>query len=288
VGFTVLIESYSGSRDNKVLVMSGRLSHRTAFRRMVETANFTMDTVARGGLRPGARGRRGVLSVRLLHARVRSLCHAKNYDVGRYDEPVNQEAMAGTLMLFSTGIMATLEKFGVRLPDEDKQAYHELWRYAGLLMGVAPELLPETWQEEQALFDRVKAHQYSPDEDTRLLYEHAMQGLAKGAAELPRHVAWLGGALLAHEPFMRQFTSRAVDPILARFLGEPTSLGYKALFGTSRVVIRALSEIESRSKLLRRINERAQTAFLQRLVAEFTRKPVRYENPGFKAARSAA
>src|SRR5262249_21369909 len=70
VGLTVLVESYAGARDNKVLMMSGRLTDKGAFRRLVETATFMIDCVDDESLRPGGQGHTAALSVRLLHAKV--------------------------------------------------------------------------------------------------------------------------------------------------------------------------------------------------------------------------
>lgn len=56
---------------------------------------------------------RALLAVRLLHAQVRAHCRRAGYAVDRFDEPVNQEAMVGTLMLFSLGVIKALGKLGV-------------------------------------------------------------------------------------------------------------------------------------------------------------------------------
>ena len=108
VGVNVLVESYSGGKDNAVLMMSGRLGDKRAMRRLAETSKFVLDVVT--DLAPGGTGHESILAVRLLHARVRQLCRLRGYDVEARDEPINQEAMAGTLMLFSCGIVRALER----------------------------------------------------------------------------------------------------------------------------------------------------------------------------------
>ncbi len=283
VGFTVLIDSYAGSKDNKVLVMSGRLGDRTAFRRLVETARFTLECAERDGLRPGRPGHTAALSVRLLHAQVRRLCRRFGYDTARYDEPINQEAMCGTLMLFSSGVIFALERIGARVSDAEKESYHRLWRYAGWLMGIDLELLPETFAEECALYDRVKEHQYHPDEDTRRLFGHAVRGVARGARAVPRWITALGGGLLESERFLEQLTLRCVDPKLSACLELERSAAWHLAFEGGAVVLGAASRVGRKSKLLRSVARASQGALLRRIVDELTADRIRFEDPGFRS-----
>lgn len=144
LGFPVLVDSYAGARDNKVLVMSGRLAGQGAFARLVETARFTSAVCTPGALALGREGHSSALSVRLLHAWVRKLCRRARYDVARFDEPINQEAMCGTLMLFGHGVLTCLRRMGVDVSDAEADGWHALWRHVGWLLGIDADLLPET------------------------------------------------------------------------------------------------------------------------------------------------
>lgn len=287
VGFTVLVDSYAGAKDNKVLVASGRLRDAGAFRRLVETASFTLTCVEEDALRPRGPGHRAALSVRLLHAKVRRHCRAVGHDVARYDEPINQEAMCGTLMLFSCGVIIALERLGVHVTDEEKESYHALWRAAGWLLGIDEELLPETWAGELALYDRLKAHQYWPDDDTRLLFEQAVRGVSRGTAALPWWIQLLGGRVMQSETFLRAFTARCVDPRLAAHLDIRVAGAHRAAFSLAAVAFGAASRFEGRRPLLHAAMTRANAALVRRVVAEMIAdRPVRFEDPGF--ARGAA
>jgi len=244
VGFTVLVDSYAGRNDNKVLMLSGRLRGGSAFRRLVETAAFVREVVAEGALRPGGSGHRAVLSVRLLHARVRVCCRAAGYEVDRYDEPINQEALCGTLMLFSSGVILALEKLGVRVTEQERESYHRLWRAAGWLMGVDEALLPETYAGELELYERMKAHQYWPDADTRVLFEAAVEGIAGGARGLPLRLQVLGAGLLRSKGFMREFTRYCVDPRLGEFLVERGDVRMRAVLEAVRAVAAVVSRVQ--------------------------------------------
>lgn len=286
VGFTVLVESYAGGRDNKVLMMSGRLGSGDAFRRLVETADFTAKVVSPAGFAPGTPGYRALLSVRLLHARVRQHCRRAGYDVQRYDEPVNQEAMAGTLMLFSTGVVRALEKLGVYIGDEERESYHRLWRHAGYLLGVDEALLPATYGEEVALFERIKAHQYCPDEDTRTLFESAVQGVAEGARHLPLSLQVLGAGLMQSEWFLRGLTAACVDPGLAEFLVGPRPLEQRAMLAALRRALGASTRLQ-RLPVVHRASHAVKARLFHGIVQSLQEgDPARFDNPGFTRAAS--
>ena len=281
VGFTVLVETYAGSRDNKVLMMSGRIGGQASFRRLVETARFVDQVVARGGLLPDGLGTKALLSVRLLHARVRTHCRRAGYDVERYDQPINQEAMGGTLMFFSSGVIKALEMLGVVIHPEEKESYHRLWRTAGFLMGVDEALLPETYEDELALYERVKAHAFFPDDDTRTLFESSVSGVVRGAAGLPLHLQVAGAGLLRSEAFLRGFTRTCVDPRLGTFLvGPPSAAGMRAV-ELARRAFRARSRVH-RLGGAGALLARAERALFPRVVSALLQgEEVRYENPGF-------
>lgn len=284
VGFTVLVDSYAGSNDNKVLMMSGRLQGDSAFRRLAETAAFVADVVAEDALRPGGRGHRAILEVRLLHAKVRVCCRRAGYDVARYDEPINQEAMCGTLMLFSSGVILALEKLGVHVSTAEKESYHRLWRVAGWLLGVDEALLPETYDGERALYERIKAHQYWPDEDTRRLFEAAVVGIARGARGLPLPLQLLGGGLLRSERFLREFTRYCVDPRLGRYLVEDGELPLRVLLETLRGVTAVVSRVQ-RVPGIDAATHHLQAKVFRSVVAALLRgQRATFDDPGFHRA----
>jgi hypothetical protein len=72
LGLCSLVHGYAAPAGNKPLAFSGRLKER-ADRRLAETGRFVTDVTEPGGVRPGARGWRSVLRVRLMHAQVRRL-----------------------------------------------------------------------------------------------------------------------------------------------------------------------------------------------------------------------
>lgn len=281
VGFTVLVDSYGGGRDNKVLMMSGRLSGDRAFRRLVETAAFVADVIAADALTPGGRGHRAILSVRLLHARVRTACRRHGYAVERYDEPVNQEAMCGTLMLFSCGVIMALERLGATITDDEKQSYHALWRAAGWLLGVDERLLPETYVEERALYERLKAHSYWPDDDSRVLFDAAVDGVAEGAKNLPARLQLAGGGLLRSRRFLRTFTWYCVDPRLSEVLVDAPYRPAIAAIDTMRTMTRILSRLFALPGVRTATHGMWGRVFAGIVAALLAGRPPTFDDPGF-------
>ena len=99
-------------------------------------------------LRPGGKGWKAALRVRVLHAKIRrSLLQSRkltsdgqttpSWDVGEYGVPINQEDMAATLLAFSVNVLLGIEAIAGRpLPETEQRDYLALWRYLGWLLGV--------------------------------------------------------------------------------------------------------------------------------------------------------
>jgi mpaB/rubber oxygenase-like protein len=131
-------------------------------RRILETAQMVVDVMAPdqgpgkpAGLAPGGRGIRTAQKVRLMHAAVRNLI-AQN---GQWDpalgEPINQEDMAATMLAFSVITLRALPKLGYTPSPRETQAYYHSWRVVGHIMGIQGELLPESYEEGERLFDKI-------------------------------------------------------------------------------------------------------------------------------------
>lgn len=285
LGFPVLVDSYAGAKDNKVLVLSGRLAGQGTFARLVETARFQLSVCTPGMLTPQREAWASALRVRLLHAWVRALCRRAGYDVERYDEPINQEAMCGTLMLFGHGTLECLRRMGVVITDREAESWHALWRAAGVLLGVDEALLPETYAGEVELYERIKAHQFVPDEDTRSLFTTAVRDVARGAREaMPWWFTALGGWTLQSEVFLEQLVVRCNDPKLTAFLGLAPRAEHRAMFAAVAASQRAFGAVVHKSARADRASRALMGMLARRLpvVLAGTREPPAYDDPGFK------
>ncbi len=169
LGLKSLVLGYTSPAGNKPLVFSGRLEEHAA-RRLNETARFVQATIAPGGMLPRAAGWQITLKVRLIHAHVRSMIlRSGRWDSEAWGAPINQHDQAGTSLLFSLAVLQGLRQLGLRIEPADAEAYMQLWRWSGSVMGIEPELLPATEAEGLRLAELIAATQGLPDDDSRRL-----------------------------------------------------------------------------------------------------------------------
>lgn len=150
---------YAAAKGVQVLHLTARLET-DPHRRIVETGQMIVDVMAPGGLAIGGRGLRSAQKVRLMHAAVRYLIHHSDRWDPAWNQPINQEDMAGTLLSFSTTVLRSLERMGCELSDADRQAYYHAWRVVGYVMGIDERLLPETWEDGVRLEKLIQQRQY--------------------------------------------------------------------------------------------------------------------------------
>lgn len=172
-----LVEGYALSKAAHVLVATGRL-HQDVTRRIYETAQMSHNMHVKDGLRPGGTGHRIILEVRLLHSMVRKYLKQRDWDVNKYDEPVNQEDMAFTIIEFDYLSIRGMERMGASLSESDRKAMHHFWRYAAYLHGVDERLLTDSPEEEYYQYQRIRERQYNPNEESRLLAQTVLESLA--------------------------------------------------------------------------------------------------------------
>ncbi|MBE8411104.1 DUF2236 domain-containing protein, partial [Leptospira borgpetersenii serovar Ballum] len=89
--------------------------------------------------------------VRLMHASIRHFIFESNQWKEEWGKPINQQDMAGTLQSFSSLILEGLAFSGITLDEEEKDSYIHLWKVTGHILGVLPELSPDTYEDAYAL-----------------------------------------------------------------------------------------------------------------------------------------
>ncbi len=182
LGAKSLVYGYASPGGNKPLIMSGRLREQAA-RRLNETARFVQAVCRPGGMRPFADGYQITLKVRLIHAQVRHmLLKSGRWNAAEWGAPINQHDMAATTLLFSLVVLEGMRQFGMRINPRDGDDYMQLWRYAGHLIGVDPEIQPTSEAEGHRLAEIISATQGPPDDDSRALVRALMESSATGAA----------------------------------------------------------------------------------------------------------
>jgi hypothetical protein len=107
-------------------------------RRLFETTQMVLD--AMNDMTPSTGiGFRSVIRVRMLHSQVRlRLLRSPKYDTEGYGIPINQEDLLATLGSFCVACIWSMERMGIYLCQEDKEAYITAWRHIGYYMGIQP------------------------------------------------------------------------------------------------------------------------------------------------------
>jgi hypothetical protein len=232
LGLYSLPMGYASPGGNKPLVFSGRLKE-NATCRLNETARFVQAVCRPDGMRPRSDGYQITLRVRLMHAQVRRmLLKSGRWDATAWGQPVNQHDMAATTLLFSLVLVLGLRKLGVRITTHDAEAYMQLWRYVGHLIGVDSELLPAGEAEALRFADLVAATMDAPDADSRALTSALVQSpleVAKNEGErknLQKRVEFskalcreLVGDDLADKLGVERTGWRLTVPLLKRLVG---------------------------------------------------------------------
>lgn len=173
LAFKSLMYGYASPGGNKPLVFSGRLKEQAA-RRLNETSRYVQAVCTPGGLVRGAPGYVITLKVRLMHAKVRRLLlKSPRWNAEEWGLPINQHDMAATAMLFSLVFIDGIRILGVHPSPREVEDVLHLWRYAGWLMGVHPELAWSTEREGRRFMELVRETQGPPDDDSRGL-AHAL------------------------------------------------------------------------------------------------------------------
>ena len=172
---------YAGAKDAVVLERTAQLvSHPR--RRFLETGQFVLDVMTKGGLHDDGVGAADIRHVRLMHAAVRHMLqheadvhdHLDGWDPA-FGVPLNQEALLATQFTFSVVGLRSLQRFGVNVSDREKEAYIHLWSVIGHMMGVRDDLLPLDFADSSTVWDRITAKEYSRSPGGTLLTKSAIE-----------------------------------------------------------------------------------------------------------------
>jgi hypothetical protein len=189
-----LPQTYACGKGAQVVYETGRLTekdHLQRFtRRLMETSQFVVNVMTPGGIEREGPGMITAQKVRLMHAAIRYYLHQQGWPTEKYDEPINQEDKAGTLMAFSALVLQGMELLHIELTMEEKEAYIHTWRVIGHLMGVHPQLIPEDYADAmalgQAIFDDQIGYSDEGVELTKACVDFLKGMLPLHLAEVPK------------------------------------------------------------------------------------------------------
>ena len=224
-----LVEGYSYNKPAQVLVATGRLQ-KDVSRRIYETGQLLHNMVGDGGIRPGSAGHRTLMEVRLVHSAVRQfLWHSGKWEAEKYDQPINQEDMAGTVLEFDFMVARGIERLGVNVTDAEKRLMHYYWRYAGYVLGVDEHLLTASVEEQTVLAMQLMSHLYQPTWDG----ERLAKALLRDMAHKP--------PFLLSEGMLLAFSEFLLGPVVAGDLNIRARLPHRLAVQAIRQAIRTAS-----------------------------------------------
>ncbi len=174
LSYKSLPECYACAKGAEVLYKTARLNEDhgsldTFSRRIAETAQFVMFVMLPGGLSENGRGVRSAQKVRLIHAIIRYYLWKENWDVDNYDQPVNHEDQAGTLMSFSALILEGLKEIGIEFTPAEKEAYIHCWRVVGHLVGLEDDIIPKNAEDALKQGYAILDHQIAESDHSKIL-----------------------------------------------------------------------------------------------------------------------
>lgn len=252
-----LVECYAARKGVKVLTYSYRLGQ-NAYRRVAESAQFVILVMTPGGLYDGGQGIRAIQKVRLMHSAIRYLIR----QTGRWPEnelgvPICQEDMAGTLMSFSFIVIRNLHKLGVKVSPAEAEDFLYFWRVVGELMGIRPDVLPQTMNEARNLTHAIARRHHGP----------SPEGIQMTRALLDMHADLIPGSLF--DGIIPALVRRLVGDQIADWLEVPHSrwssfIHHKAVIGS------LLDGAQRRSALVRNAVNAVGMAFLTRQAIALT------------------
>lgn len=174
LSYKSLPECYACAKGAEVLYHTARLNEQHGSldaysRRIAETAQFVFYAMQPGGLSNEGSGLRAAQKVRLIHAIIRYYLKQKNWDTTTYNEPINQQDMAGTLMSFSALVLEGMEQLGIVLEPVEQEAYVHCWRVIGHVVGLQPDMIPENSADALKLGHAILDHQIAESEHSKSL-----------------------------------------------------------------------------------------------------------------------
>ena len=127
------------------MALTGTLSHKTAGRRVKETATFFAISVMPGAMERKGAGFKAAAMVRLMHSMVRfNVLSRGRWDYGVYGIPIPQVDQMPAGLIGDFLLSAKLVKEGRSTFTADERAQIELSRYRCFLLGLPEDLLADT------------------------------------------------------------------------------------------------------------------------------------------------
>ena len=162
----VLIEGFS-TLISKSFATTGRvLNPESARRRLMQNNRHLMEVFFPGGMERDGDGWKLSTRLRFVHARVRHLlANSGAWDTDYYGTPISAAHMGLATTVFSMRLLEHAALVGAVFNDVEEASVMQVWRYAGLVMGVPEGILFVDRDHARRIFEIAHLCEPEPDSD---------------------------------------------------------------------------------------------------------------------------
>lgn len=162
----VLIEGFS-TLISKSFATTGRvLNPESARRRLMQNNRHLMEVFFPGGMERDGDGWKLSTRLRFVHGRVRHLlANSGAWDVGYYGTPISAAHLGLATTVFSMRLLEHAALVGAVFNEDEQASVMQVWRYAGVVMGVPEAILFVDRDHARRIFEIAHLCEPEPDSD---------------------------------------------------------------------------------------------------------------------------
>lgn len=162
----VLIEGFS-TLISKSFATTGRvLNPESARRRLMQNNRHLMEVFFPGGMDRDGDGWKLSTRLRFVHARVRNLlANSDAWDVEHYGTPISAAHLGLATTVFSMRLLEHAALVGAVFNEDEEASVMQVWRYAGVVMGVPEDILFVDRDHARRIFEIAHMCEPEPDSD---------------------------------------------------------------------------------------------------------------------------
>ncbi len=147
----VLIEGFA-TNIAKSFFLTGRLRDQ-GVRRLQQNNRHMVEIFMPDGMKRFNDGWAFSIRVRLVHAKVRRLIsRSSEWDNEALGIPISSANLGLAIASFSARLIYHIQRLGASFNPEEREAFMQIWRYSGHLMGIPETILFTTEDEANAMF----------------------------------------------------------------------------------------------------------------------------------------
>ncbi len=156
-----MVQCYAAQRAVRVLSATQELEYPQ--HRVAETAQFCLHMMGEHGFQAGGQFIPATQKVRLIHAAVRYMIERAGRGTG--EVPICQEDLLGALLVFTDEVLKGLSRLGITYTAQEAEDYYYVWCVTGAMLGIRPDIMPETLAEAEVLNLLLRARHFGPSDE---------------------------------------------------------------------------------------------------------------------------